>query len=83
MIFSVAKSSGAAKAGLRPTKLNRYREVVEYGDLIIAVDGVETPSSADLILALEKYQPGDEVLIKFIRDGEEIEQLVTLGSSVG
>ncbi|MFK8024187.1 MAG: S1C family serine protease [Ilumatobacter sp.] len=51
---------------------------VEVGDLIVAVDGAATDGSSGLIAAIRDKQPGDEVTVAIVRDGESLELDVTL-----
>lgn len=56
----------AGMVGARRT--SRYE--VELGDVITHIDGEEIRNNDDYLAALEKYQPGDRVVIK-TRRGEE------------
>lgn len=77
LVVDVARGSGAAKAGLRPTRRNRDGRVA-LGDVITAVDGkkVETPN--ELFLTLEKYKVGDAVNLTLLRDGKPAQTKVAL-----
>lgn len=77
LVVDVARGSGAAKAGLRPTRRNRDGRVA-LGDVITAVDGkkVETPN--ELFLTLEKYKVGDVVNLTLLRDGKPAQAKVAL-----
>ena len=69
-IRNVAKSSGAAEAGLRG-----IREVgngrIALGDVILGVAGETVDDEDDLLNALEKFKSGDRVKVKILRDGKE------------
>ena len=78
LIMHVSPKGGAAEAGLRATTRNRRGQVV-LGDLIVGINDEEITSNNDLILALENYQPGDVVQVKYIRDDEVVQRSVTLG----
>lgn len=62
--------TAAAEAGLRP------------GDVIQAVDGMETPAWESLIAALEP-SAGERVTLAVLRDGDTIELSATLGTRDG
>ncbi len=51
---------------------------VTVGDLIVAIDGAATDGSSALIAGIRDKQPGDEVTVSILRDGERIEVDVTL-----
>ena len=66
-IQEIAESGPAAEAGLRP------------GDVITAVDDSPVTDAADLTARIRAYPAGEEVTLKFVRDGREAETAVTLG----
>ncbi|MEO0558373.1 MAG: trypsin-like peptidase domain-containing protein [Bacteroidota bacterium] len=57
----------AADAGLR------------RDDLITAVDGTQLREFNQLISLISNKRPGDEIVMTYVRDGEEREAIVTLG----
>ncbi len=86
----VADGGPAFQAGIRGVI---EREVVQYGngmiahrerlnrenaDIILGVGNVEIPSADALNEEIEKYKPGDQVALKLLRRGREVEVLVTL-----
>lgn len=73
MIRNVSENSPAEMAGLRGLRRDGEGNFY-YGDIIKSVNGIEIKSNNDLILNLEKYNPGDEVTIEIMRDGD-IEQV--------
>jgi Do/DeqQ family serine protease len=77
LIIDVARASGAAKAGLRPTKRDRNGQIL-LGDVITAVDGKKVESPNELYLALEKYKIGDLVNLSLLRDGKPAQVKVAL-----
>lgn len=79
LVLDVTKGGAAEKAGIRPTQRNNRGEI-ELGDLIVGIDNKVVASNADLVLALERYKPGQQVKVKVKRDDEEKEFLVTLQS---
>ena len=79
LILDVNPGGAADRAGIQATRRNQQGEI-ELGDLIVGVDDQKVTSNADLILALEKHQPGQEVRISLIRNGKPIEVQVRLTS---
>jgi putative serine protease PepD len=69
MIESVSVGDSAAQGGL------------ERGDLIVAIDGDEVRSVAELDTRLYAQPPGAELLVTFVRDGMTFETTVVLGNS--
>ena len=69
LIAAVEPGSGAADAGLRPIEAARNR-IVSLGDVIQSIDGEPIRTLGDLRAVLDRYQPGDEVAIAILRDGE-------------
>ena len=80
LVMSITPGSGAEKAGMRPTRRSRTGNI-ELGDLIVAVNNDRISSNSDLQLALEKYEAGDEVILRVVRDKKEIEVPVILSNS--
>jgi putative serine protease PepD len=56
-VVSVVKGSGAARAG------------IQHGDVIVAVNGMPTPSQGELAKALAGVKPGDTVKVTLLRSG--------------
>ena len=74
LIDQVYPSSGAARAGFLGTEPSAN----QLGDIIVQIDGEAVPTIAALLLILDRYQPGDEVDVTIIRDGETRDVVVTL-----
>lgn len=68
-ISKIAENSPASKAGL------------QRGDIITAVGGVPIDENHAYLNILFTFKPGDEITIKFIRDGQEKEVQVILGEA--
>ncbi|HEX4902280.1 MAG TPA: PDZ domain-containing protein, partial [Acidimicrobiales bacterium] len=66
-VQSVVPGSAAADAGLQP------------GDVVVAVDGRETKTSAEVGEIVRGLAPGDEVAIDVLRGGERVQVRATLG----
>jgi S1-C subfamily serine protease len=82
LIREVEPNSAAAKAGLRPT-IRDSRGEIQLGDIILRMDKQKIETYEDLILALEKYQPGDEVTLLVKRGDRQVEVLLTLDPAQG
>ncbi len=80
LILEVAPGSTAAEAGFRPTRRNRYGEIL-VGDIITAIGDMPVKSTNDLLLAFEKFKVGDRAKFTVIRDQQEITLEATLESS--
>jgi len=81
MIRNVGIGSPAAKAGLQGVQQDQYGRVL-YGDIITKINGNPITTSGDITPILEKFSPGDQVAIEFIRDSQRKTTRLTLGSSV-
>ena len=81
LVMEVSEGSAAAKAGLRPTLRDRYGRII-LGDIIVGINDDKIKSYSDLILTLEKYKPGQEVVVKLLREEKEIELNVVLDAGI-
>jgi Do/DeqQ family serine protease len=70
-VASVEDRSAAREAGL------------QEGDVIIALGGNETPNTARLQESVAKFSPGDNVEVKYVRDGKTYTKKVTLRNKSG
>ena len=72
-ILEVFDGGAADRAGLRPISRDQYGRSV-LGDVIKEVNGQKINGREDLLLEIEKYQPGDEILLTIERqeDTKEI-----------
>ncbi len=75
LISSIFPGSPASKSGLKGMTNS------SLGDIIIALDDKKIKNNTDLILALEKYKPGDQVKLTVLRNNKEMEVEVVLGAS--
>ena len=66
VIENVQEETGAADADLRP------------GDVIVGVDGAPIATMSQLVAEVRGRQPGDEVELAIIRDGDELSVTVVL-----
>jgi S1-C subfamily serine protease len=67
VVDSVQDGSGADEAGL------------QSGDIIIAVEGEELATMAELVALVRVREPGDTLQLTVVRDGEQMDFDVTLG----
>lgn len=72
LVIYVEEGSAAERAGIRPTTRDRFGSIY-LGDIIIALGKERIKSNNDLLLALEKYEPGDAVTVRLLRDNKEVE----------
>ncbi len=79
VIGDVGGSGPAAELGLRPASQTASGRL-ELGDLLLAIDGRRLRSADDLAVVLAGYEPGEEVELTILREGEETTLPVTLGS---
>ncbi|HEX2466737.1 MAG TPA: trypsin-like peptidase domain-containing protein [Solirubrobacterales bacterium] len=81
LISSVVNGGPADDAGLRagnePIRFQGV-DIDAGGDVIVAVDGEEIVNESDLPRLISRLDPGDEVTLEIIRDGEHQEVEVTL-----
>jgi S1-C subfamily serine protease len=92
IIATLAPGGPAERAGLRGFRVIReqqrrglfvYEETRidrEYADLIVAVDGDQVRTADDLLTAIERKEPGDEVVVSVVREGSQINVGVVLGA---
>ena len=65
-ITRVTPESGAAEAGIR------------RGDVIVSINGTETPTVPGLQEKIGSYRPGDRIQVEYFRDGELSETVILL-----
>lgn len=80
LILNVINGSAAERAGIRSTTRDRYGEI-NLGDIIVGINDEKVASRNDLLLILEKYQPGDLVKISLLREEQQIAIDLTLDES--
>jgi S1-C subfamily serine protease len=68
-VREVQRGSPASRAGIEPLRQDRRGRV--YGDVIIAVAGESVRSYDDLYKILDGFEPGEEVVVRVLRDREE------------
>jgi S1-C subfamily serine protease len=70
IVRRVAPGGPAERAGLRGIELGPRGDVRSF-DAIVAIDDREIRGYSDLFAALDAHEPGDEVRVRYLRDGEE------------
>jgi 2-alkenal reductase len=83
IVAEVVPGSPADEAGLEggggETIRFQAQQVEADGDVIVAVDGEPIEANSDLPRMISRLEPGDEVTLEIIRDGERQELELTLG----
>ena len=80
LVIDVVKNGGAEKAGLKPTYYDRNGRL-HLGDIIIRMGDEKIEKHADILLALEKYKPGDQLDMTVLREEKEVSVTLELGSA--
>jgi S1-C subfamily serine protease len=92
VIATLAEGGPAERAGLRGFRIVRQQKrrgpfVYEetkvdraYADLIVAVDGQRIKNADDLLSAIERRRPGEELVMTVVREGREVAVGVVLGA---
>jgi S1-C subfamily serine protease len=80
LVMDVKPGSGAAQAGIRPTR-KTANGGVRLGDIVLAVNGQRLKSRDDLYAAMDQHKVGDTVTVTIHRDNEQQDVKVTLGPS--
>jgi S1-C subfamily serine protease len=81
-VQEVSPGGPAEKAGIRGGKGNTRFQIQSYaqgGDIITEVQGKPVSDANDLSSVIAQFQPGQEVTVTVIRDGDEKEIKVKLG----
>src|SRR5262245_13018777 len=66
LVARVTRDGPAARDGLKPTRRDQDGDI-QWGDLIVAVEGKPVDGIDDLLTALEKHAIGDAVKLAIIR----------------
>jgi len=80
LILDVKMGSGAAQAGLRPTRRNTDGDLVP-GDVVLTIDNQELRSRADVEQIIGKHKAGDTVTLRVQRGDEAVDVQVALDSA--
>jgi len=87
LVASLTPGGPAERAGLRGPRVKRDRRgpfVIERidraaADRIVGVDGRPVETADDLLSYLDSKRPGNQVVLKVLRDGEKIDVPLVLG----
>jgi hypothetical protein len=71
------ESGGVLLTGVLPGSPAEQAGLTQ-GDVIVAFAGVEVDNLVDYSEAMKQFSPGDEVVVRFLRDGEAHQVTVTL-----
>jgi Do/DeqQ family serine protease len=81
------KNITAVNAGLYVGRVEERSAAMEAGiaegDVIVAINGVETLNSGQLQEQMSKYRPGDKITVSYIRDNKKHTVDVTLRNNQG
>ncbi|NNE28767.1 MAG: trypsin-like serine protease [Saprospiraceae bacterium] len=72
IVLEVAAGSAADRAGVLSAKRDNYGRTF-LGDVIVGINNDKIENNGQLLLALEKYQPGESVKLKVLRKKELVE----------
>ena len=78
LLFAVALSGPAARAGITPFRMGPDGDVVP-GDVIVAVDDQPVNDLDELLAQFERRNPGDTVTLTLWREGRTRKQATVLG----
>jgi S1-C subfamily serine protease len=78
LVLDLTPRSGAAAAGLRATKRDRFGRV-QLGDIVVQIDGKNVTSTNDIYKALDNHEVGDTVSLQVDRQGKRETISVKLG----
>ena len=79
LVVGVDEKSGAAAAGL--AGVQRTTDGIDFNDVITEVAGRKVVSPSDVMVALGRFDPDQEVVVKLWNKGQEREARVKLGSA--
>jgi S1-C subfamily serine protease len=79
IIERVTRNSAASRAGLRGTQQGPQGQII-LGDVITSIDNERVDSGDELYKVLDRRSVGQEVEVRYLRDGRERRARVTLQS---
>jgi len=82
LVLGVIEGSGAAQAGLIPSRRDPMTGSLILGDVIVAIDAEPVGDSLDLYRILDRREVNDVVQVTVIREGQRLELPVRLGAIV-
>ncbi len=78
LILGVVAGTGAAQAGLIPTRRDARSGRILLGDVIVAIDGENVGDNLDLYRVLDRHEVDDTVEVTIIRNNQRINVSVPL-----
>jgi len=75
-VLRVESGFGAQAAGIQPFRLDARGNILDWGDIIVAVDGTPIRSQADLQRLLRGRKRGETVSVKVVRGDRESAKVV-------
>jgi len=84
LVSHVAQGGSAAKAGIvggTEQLVVQGEQVVVGGDAIVAIDGKAVDTSDQLAALVAQHRPGDQVVLRVVRDGTARSVAVTIGTA--
>jgi S1-C subfamily serine protease len=81
LIFSVVPNSPAARAGLRPSRMDPGSGGVRLGDVIVAIDSKPVKRAEDVFSLLDGYHAGEKVTVGIERQGQRLDVSLTLAAA--
>ena len=79
LVQEVVPQGPADRGGLRGADNAGEGQIAPGGDFILELDGRKITNPNDIAAAIADNEPGDRVLVKYLRDGKQREAQVTLG----
>lgn len=79
IVANVIEGGAADLAGVLPSR--SVRNTIAWGDRIIGLGDFDIKDYSDLVLALENFKVGDQVFLRIVREGEELDLELELGPS--
>jgi S1-C subfamily serine protease len=77
VVSYVDEKGSAAKAGIKGMTQDQFGRTY-LGDIILSVDGQDVNNLDDIYQVLEKHKIGDEVMVKYRRDGKVLAAKIRL-----
>ncbi|UYQ91110.1 trypsin-like peptidase domain-containing protein [Chitinophaga horti] len=60
-----------------------YKAGIKRGDIITGINGVPTPTAAEMMEQVARYKPGDKITISYLRDNKAYTVSTTLKNAAG
>ncbi|MCI4664255.1 MAG: trypsin-like peptidase domain-containing protein [Neomegalonema sp.] len=77
VVLGLSPGLPAEKVGLKPARTGSNGDL-ELGDVIVGLDDKKITKASELFAALDFKSPGQEVILKILRDGKVIDVKLTL-----